>query len=184
MRIDSFARSFSVLPKGHIALCPEGLSRFYWGGFVGEPVASWMTKAERLQEIDDFCTWLDQVYALARSKAPQVKFVLFGFSQGAATIMRWMNVARPQYEALVLWSGTPPEDIDYSPRAYYSEEKLYSLWGDSDELVAWKRAKQRYDEVPLSFQHQNFEGGHSIVGSLLAELAEQISKQLMLSSAD
>ncbi len=149
MDVERFARWFEGLPADHVVLCPEGLSRFYWGGFDGPPGASWMTRAERLHEIDDFCAWLDQVYSLALKRAPHAHLIPFGFSQGAATILRWLDRRRPPYHKLVLWSGTPPEDIDYAPRAYYRAGDLLAYWGDADELVPFERTKPRFAEVGL-----------------------------------
>ncbi len=172
MSVLDFAEWFEVLPKGHTCLCPEGLSRFYWGKFDGPPVASWMTRAERLSEIADFCAWLDKVYAFAKTAAPDARMVIFGFSQGAATVMRWLNARRPAYDRLVLWSGTPPEDIDYDPQGYYVPHKLFSRWGDADELVPWQQARQRFVEVPVKFQHEAFAGKHRVPReALLALLA-------------
>lgn len=176
MPVDRFAASFQVLPKGHIALCPEGLSRFYWGGFTGTPVASWMTSEERLEEIKDFCLWLDQVYAFAKTQAPQAKVIAFGFSQGAATIMRWLDRSRPLIDAIVLWSGTPPEDIDYTPRTYFSSKPLVVRWGNNDSLVPWEKAEKRFQEVGLAYDFFSFEGDHKLYEEPLLLLANQVEK--------
>ena len=174
MDVERFAGRFAQAPPGLCVLCPEGLSRFYWGGFDGPPVASWMTRAERLAEIADFCGWLDQVYALATAVAPRAEVYGFGFSQGAATVMRWADRSRPELAGVVLWSGTPPEDIDYVPRAYFEAMTRLSYWGDADELVPWARAAGRFAEVGLDFEHRRFGGGHEVgraeVGQLLREL--------------
>ena len=183
MPVDRFADWFLPLlgenAEGtHAVFCPEGLSRFYWGAFDGPPVASWMTRAARLHEIEDFCAYLDEVYAKAKAVYPTASVVLFGFSQGAATIMRWTQRRRPAYDRIVLWSGTPPEDIDYAPLAYYPPHKLHSRWGNEDELVAWSRAQIRFEEVGLPFRHRHFAGGHRITPDALCELARALQVEL------
>ena len=177
MAVEAFARWFEALPAHHQAYCPEGLSRFYWGGFDGKPVASWMTRAERLCEIDDFTGWMDRVYRRVRGLHPGARVVLLGFSQGAATVMRWTQRGRPPFAHLVLWSGTPPEDIEYAPRDYYAAEKLHARWGDADELVPWSRARERFAEVGLPFEHQSFAGGHRMTGGALLALAAEIERR-------
>lgn len=176
MDVERFARWFSDAPPGHVVLCPEGLSRFYWGDFDGPPVASWMTRAERLGEIDDFCAWLDQVYAYASEGAPGANIVLLGFSQGAATVMRWANARRPPCHRLVLWSGTPPEDIDYAPREYWAPRKLLAFWGEADELVPWTRAEQRFREVGLPFAVTITPGGHRVDAVAWRKLTRGLSE--------
>ena len=174
MDVEGFARSFGALPEGVVLLCPEGLSRFYWGGFSGKPVASWMTKLERDAEIGDFTTWLDRVYVLAKAEAPHARIFGFGFSQGAATIVRWVHASHPAIEGIVLWSGTPPEDIVYDPKAYFERLRRIAYWGTEDELVGFERAAPRFAEVGLKFEHRTFRGGHTIDApsfiTLLAEL--------------
>ncbi len=173
MDIERFCKWFSDLDVPNAVLCPEGLSRFYWGGFSGRPAASWMTSSERLEEIKDFCEWMDQVYAFAKTHAPHAKIVLLGFSQGAATIMRWISARPKPFWRIVLWSGTPPEDIIYDSQVLV-EEKLLSYWGKADELVSWQKASQRFDEVGLPFQRRFFEGGHRIESEPLSALAQEL----------
>ena len=174
MDVERFAGRFAQAPPGVCVLCPEGLSRFYWGGFDGRPVASWMTRAERLYEIEDFCAWLDQVYALARAGAPGARVYGFGFSQGAATVMRWADRSRPALAGAVLWSGTPPEDIDYAPRDYFEGLRRIAYWGDADELVPWARAAGRFAEVPIDFEHRGFSGGHEVARAPAAALLGEL----------
>lgn len=179
MDIEGFAKQFAELPPEVLVYCPEGLSRFYWGGFSGKPVASWMTSLERDYEIDDFCTWLDRVYVLAKAFHPSVRVCAFGFSQGAATVMRWLHARRPPIDSIVLWSGTPPEDIDYQPLDYFTQVDRRAYWGEKDELVSWERASQRFEEVPVSFEHSTFVGGHAIEKEALMGLVAA----LLLSSS-
>lgn len=172
MDIERFAQWFSPLPAIHTVLCPEGLSRFYWGGFSGKPAASWMTSTERISEIEDFCDWMDQVYAFAKTNAPNARVVCFGFSQGSATIMRWLQARPKDYYRIVLWSGGPPEDISY-PSAEFPVGKLISYWGKSDELVPWGKAQPRFEEVGLPFEQRFFHGGHRIEATPLLALGEE-----------
>lgn len=175
MNVERFATKFEVSPEGVCVLCPEGLSRFYWGGLDGRPVASWMTRAERAHEIDDFCAWLDEVLVLAKARAPQARVWGLGFSQGAATVMRWADKSRPALEGVVLWSGTPPEDIDYEPRAYFEAQVRIVYWGDADELATWEEAASRFAEVPIGFELRRFSGGHRLVRGPLRDLLQGLS---------
>ena len=175
MDVEDFARAFRE-PPAHVAvLCPEALSRFYWGGFTGKPVASWMTRLEREHEIEDFCTWLDRVAEIAAAGAPRARLYALGFSQGAATVLRWAHRSRPNLAGVVLWSGTPPEDIDYEPRGYFTDMRRIAYWGDADTLVPSEHVESRFAEVAIDFERRRFSGGHELppaeVQALLAELA-------------
>ena len=174
MDVERFAARFEGLPEEVCVLCPEGLSRFYWGGFDGRPVASWMTRAERTYEIADFVAWMDRVLVLAKAEAPQARVYGLGFSQGAATVMRWAQRRQPALAGVVLWSGTPPEDIAYEPQAYWAGLRRLVYWGDADELVPWERAVARFGEVPIAFEHYRFGGGHVLPRAAVSALASAL----------
>ena len=174
MDVERFAARFADVLDEVCVLCPEGLSRFYWGGFDGNPVASWMTRAEREHEIADLSAWLDRVWVFAKAAAPEAAFVGFGFSQGAATLMRWADQARPALAAVVLWSGTPPEDIAYEPRTYWDAVRRVAYWGDNDELVPYARAAARFAEVPIAFERRHFRGGHDLPRKPLLGLVTEL----------
>jgi len=91
--VDRFIQKFRDLDDKHLVICPEGLSRFYSKGLAGEVAASWMTKRDRLKEIEDHSNYIQQVYEYYSDKCPNAKIILFGFSQGTATICRWYDKA-------------------------------------------------------------------------------------------
>src|SRR5574342_952788 len=89
-----FLEKLRVLDDGHRYLvAPEGLSRFYLSESATERRvgASWMTREDRLAEIDDYIRYLDAVYAdvFGTLDRAQLSVHALGFSQGAATVSRW-----------------------------------------------------------------------------------------------
>ena len=59
-----FSRHFAFLAStdpGTVIIAPEGLSRFYLQGNGGRVGASWMTRDDRLHEIDDHVGFLNQL---------------------------------------------------------------------------------------------------------------------------
>ena len=112
--VDRFASKFTILDsKKHFVVCPEGLSRFYTKGFSGDIGASWMTRQDRLLEIEDYCLYLDTLVEEYSAKAPNAKLILFGFSQGCATLCRWLYNKPRDYHRMILWAGLIPEDLDW-----------------------------------------------------------------------
>lgn len=177
----NFIRRFDVLDDGAtLVIAPEGLSRFYWGGFSGEPVASWMTKEDRLDEIADYAAFLQTLYDIyVPQLADDVEITLLGFSQGAATQCRWLLRHFPLFHHLVLWAGLLPEDLDYRPHHdYFSGKKLCFVYGRQDpflteERLAWQKgfaAGQRLD-----FDIKAFEGVHEIDREVLKSLDGELS---------
>jgi len=179
-----FIRKFDRIARADtLVVAPEGLSRFYWGGLSGDVKASWMTKEDRLHEIADFSDYLSHLYDYYRGQLPEdAAFILLGFSQGVATQMRWIMRAFPQFQHLVLWAGTVPEDIDYQPALdYFQDKRLHFVYGTEDQFLTQERLQAYRSEMKktgLSFVEHTFEGRHQVDRKALLRLfREQIWQQ-------
>lgn len=163
-----FINKFDVLPANrHFVLAPEGLSRFYWQGFGGDVGASWMTREDRLDEIEDYANYLQLLYEkFLPHFSPGIKIILLGFSQGCATQVRWIMRHFPRFDHLVLWAGTIPEDLDYLPyHDYFSDKQLHVVYGTADpflteERLAWHR--NLITEQQLEVTVDTFPGKHTV----------------------
>jgi len=176
----TFVRRFRDLGDGEtFILAPEGLSRFYWEGYTGEPVACWMTKEHRLDEIADYANYLQTLYDhYLPQLADDVQIVLFGFSQGTATQCRWIMRNFPHFDHLVLWAGQLPEDLDYTPHIdFFSKRKLYFVYGAADPFVTDERVKWQLDfaqQQHLPLQIMTFDGKHEVEKNALKRLNARI----------
>lgn len=178
-----FLRNFSALDDGRTLLVSaEGLHRFYLKGSSDRVGASWMTREERLSDIKDYVGFLDEVYAdvmkeLDRNK---IKVHVLGFSQGAATVVRWLCMGKASADSLVMWAGAFPPDIDYKENAQrLGPLKKYVVMGDQDEFIS-----QQQLEDHIGFLKQNnlahtlvsFHGKHEIHRETLLKVAAMISE--------
>ncbi|MEM1124906.1 MAG: phospholipase [Bacteroidota bacterium] len=174
-----FIHRFAQLEDGEtLIIAPEGLSRFYWGGFTGEVVSSWMTSGDRLDEIADFSNYMQQVYeTFIPQLREEVTINLLGFSQGCATQVRWILREFPRFDNLVIWSGSMPEDIPYHEKAgFWDNKKLFFVYGTADPFLTEKRVKWCYDviaEKGLTCQTFTFDGKHEVDKVALREFVEQ-----------
>ena len=112
---NSFLNWFNpIFSKNKLFISPEGLHRFYWQGFNGKVAASWMTKEDRLDDIKDYVIYLNNILDHIKPQLSANTFYhLLGFSQGAATACRWLDLGSIELHSLTLWGGTFPDDIDY-----------------------------------------------------------------------
>lgn len=179
---EHFIRKFDVLARTDtLVVAPEGLSRFYWEGYTGKVAASWMTKADRLNEIADYAQYLNDLHQLYLRQLPQdVKTILFGFSQGCATVVRWPMEHFPTFDTLVLWGGMIPEDLDYIPhQAYWSAKKMYAMYGTKDQFITPQRIefhRKLIESQALTVEERTFMGPHIVDREALAQLFEEIRK--------
>ncbi len=171
-----FIKKFNVLVKHNICvIAPEGLSRFYQEGFSGRVGATWMTKEDRLTDIENYINYLNTVFDDVKTKFTKLPSVsILGFSQGSATATRWVMSKHIEFEHLVLWAGMFPPDIDFSDGSSYLGSKKVSLvYGNKDPFLTTERmAEMKALNEKLNIQPQviAFDGGHDIDGATLLKL--------------
>ena len=166
-------RKFEILDnKEHFIVAPEALNRFYWQFQTNKVGASWMTKNDRLDEIEDYCNYLTHLYQhFTAHLSPNVKIILFGFSQGCATQLRWILRGQPKFDHLILWGGLLPEDLDYQPfKDYFSTKKIDFIVGNNDEFINQERIDGHLEFAKnqnLKMDYTFFEGKHEILTPVL-----------------
>jgi predicted esterase len=166
-------------PTEHFVVAPEALNRFYWNFKMNEVGANWMTKQDRSDDIADYAQYLQTVFDSYKTQLPaSVRIILFGFSQGCATQVRWLlsgeNFGFPAFHHLILWGGILPEDIDYQPfLPYFENKKLHFVCGDADEFIDQKRLDWHLDFAKaqgLLLRYLPFVGKHEVLVDVLEKL--------------
>lgn len=163
-----FLRHFSVLDNGHtLVIAPEALSRFYLDGFSGRVGATWMTKEGRFSEIEDQTTYLNLLLKEQLAQLPEnVRVTVLGFSQGGATVSRWLATQNMSVHRLILWAASFPEDIDFATgKAAFTNLPVAMIYGTEDEFITpetLQRKQQLMQELGIAPQVYTFEGGHTL----------------------
>ena len=168
-------------PNEHFVIAPEGLSRFYLKGFGGDVVATWMTKRDRLEEIEDFSNYLSQLYEKYTVQLPSsCTKTIIGFSQGGTTAMRWLHRNDVDLDFLINYSAWIPEDINLSESKTKFNDfiKIYT-YGTKDEFLTPERVEAiqaLLDKNGLEFAMHPYEGIHRIEREQLKYLFENYIK--------
>lgn len=163
-------------------IAPEGLHRFYLEGSRGRVGASWMTKEDRLNDIKDYCSYLDQLYSHFSETINGAETVgLFAFSQGVATACRWLTATTRHFDYLINYAGAFPPDLDH--KAAISKMKnlpVHMLVGDEDEYISLEKFEDHLAEIrSLGFEvkSQTFEGKHKLYQPVLKGLFDELLDQ-------
>jgi predicted esterase len=170
-----FLRHFEPLAEpSRLILAPEALSRFYLDPLTSGPAAgrrvgaSWMTREDRLVEIDDYVHYLDALYARVFESVARadVRLTLFAFSQGSAAACRWLARGAARADRLILWAGEVPPDLDMAAAgARLAALELVRVAGRRDDLITSKivaRDTARLTAEGVPFRVVEFDGGHEI----------------------
>ncbi len=179
-----FLEKLRVLDDGtRYLVAPEGLSRFYLSESPTERRvgASWMTREDRLAEIEDYVQYLDAVYqdvfgSLDRS---QVTVHALGFSQGAATVSRWTGLGRAKVDRVTLWGGEFPPDLDLALETVADRlraARLSLVYGRADQFITSKvvagiTERLQAHEIPI--REIPFDGAHELNDSVLKGLGAE-----------
>jgi len=182
-----FLTKFKVLTDhGVCVIAPEGLSRFYLedvntrsqtgNNRVG---STWMTRENRLMDIDNYILYLNTVYKAELNSHPNIPVTLLGFSQGAATASRWAVQDSIPYNRLILWAGIFPDDMDFEKSKEILKTKtVHLVYGSKDPFLTEARIgemKGLAEKLGIKSPPSVFDGGHEIHEETLLRFVEGIN---------
>jgi predicted esterase len=185
-----FLQSFAPLDDGtRLVVAPEALSRFYLDPVAerrahAEPRvgATWMTREDREAEIADYIAYLEQLTSEIRRHLTGAgpRIVVLGFSQGTATVCRWLASSELRADQIVLWAGGIPPELDaatWSARLHGAALTLVA--GEGDEMVptsAVVSEGERLSAAGVAFTLHRYPDGHRIEADALLRLAERFER--------
>lgn len=169
-----FLRPFEGLEEGRCIVAPEGLSRFYLDAEHSRVGATWMTREDRVNEIEDHINYLDQLASELLSKAmPNAPLNVLGFSQGVATVSRWLVRTEHRPVRAVLWAGSLPPDLDRTALEALRAIPFDLVLGDRDTMVAdtvLNNAVQRLASAAVPHRVHRYAGAHALEAVMLRRL--------------
>ncbi len=176
-----FINYFKVLKnKDVLVVAPEGLNKFYKNGLAGDVGATWMTKEDRLNEIEDYNSYLNSLYEkiFLNIERKKVQVNILGFSQGSSTACRWIADGKVKFDNLVIWSGGVPEDLDFEKfNGVLSGRKIQVLVGDNDVFInepLIASQENMLKERNVGYKLTRFSGGHKVEPEVLISLAKTL----------
>lgn len=163
----------SLVSRNICVIAPEGLSHYYLEDAstrsksgntrVG---ASWMTRENRLMDIENYLTYLNAVFAHEIPAHIHPDITILGFSQGAATASRWALSDSIYFRRLILWAGILPGDMDFEKGKQLLKQKdVTVVYGNNDPFLNESRfteMKSLSEKLELTPTEIVFEGAHEI----------------------
>ncbi|WP_420575350.1 alpha/beta hydrolase [Ekhidna sp.] len=169
-----FIKKFEGLdPEKNFIIAPQGLSKYYLDGVYGRVGASWMTKEDRLTEIENQYVYIDAV--LEQFDLSGKELVYFGFSQGTATMGRYAAYAKNPFSKMIIWAGTFPPDTDPKDWAYLSGKEGIHYYTSKEDVYFKDEMIPKQNEVVKSALGREpelhwYDGGHRVMPELLSEI--------------
>lgn len=179
-----FIEEFRVITRrGRLIVAPEALNRFYLnrdGGRAGGNArvgATWMTREDRLAEIDDYVRYLDDLRREVTDGVMDTpRVTALGFSQGTATVARWLVHGSAAPNRLILWAGLLPPDIAPGTAAHarLASADLHLVVGRNDEMMDPSHIdaqRQALERAHIPHTILEFDGGHRLDRETLQQMA-------------
>jgi predicted esterase len=124
---------------------------------------------------------LDAVYADVFGTLDRTRVTVYGlgFSQGAATVSRWVALGNARIDRLILWGGEFPPDLDLTlPPAVdrLRAARPMLVYGRADEFITPKVASgivARLRQHAIPCEEIAFEGGHTLDDGVLRRIASE-----------
>jgi predicted esterase len=174
-----FIKKFNpIATSERVIVAPGGLSRFYLEGFNGRVGATWMTKEDRLLDIDNYVSYLNKIYEEVSGNlvaGQRVDFHFLGFSQGAATVTRWLQWHEHDFKRLIVWAGSFPHDMEVARLSEKLKGKeVVMVRGTLDPFIDADSIEQQrlfISSLAIDVTHLAFDGKHEIDKVTLLALA-------------
>ncbi len=170
-----FLKKFEVLnPDENFVVAPQGLSKFYLDGFSGRVGATWMTKEDRLTEIDNQQAYINAVLKKALIRKPS-ELILFGFSQGVSTMCRFATHNHVDFQKMVLWAGTFPPEITKDDITHWRKDLALNYYSGTKDPFLKEGMVEALEERIYAVTGKKvtttyFEGKHEIQEELLLQI--------------
>jgi predicted esterase len=173
----SFIMNFAELAdEGDYVIAPEGLNKLYIRNDSGDVGASWMTKEDRENEINDYVNYLDKLFEFEvenKSKNFSFRVYALGFSQGAATLTRWLALGKSKVDIIIPWCGGIGHDVDYSVSENFKSAHVHLVYSTKDKYYNKDFGKTQ-EEILVKYGIKSelhmFEGGHEVSAKLIKQL--------------
>lgn len=171
---ETFQNEFSKINlEEYFLVFPTALNHFYLKAGKGDVGASWMTKYFRENDIHNNNVYLSKVYQtfILPKLNPDKKFNVLGFSQGAATLVRWLAMNNIQPHQIILWGAVFPPDME-SEEYLNKLKKLHWLYfiGTDDEFISNEEKQKQmsfFKQNQFNLQWIEYNGKHQLNFNIL-----------------
>lgn len=175
---ENFIKKFhEIQDEENYIISPEGLHRYYLDQKHEKVGASWMTREDRLEDIKDYVNLLDGILEL-ELKNFKGKIILFGFSQGVATVSRWYMMGKVRPDIFIMWAGVFPPDLPMEKEKWiFNDSQNFVVMGEEDEFFPEERRRQIIEEIGrkgIKFDLLTFKGKHVIYPPTLLDLKNRL----------
>ena len=171
-----FIRYFNELPKEeNYIIAPQAQSKYYLNDSYSHVGASWLTKNNTEEGIDNVLNYIDTVFK-SEEVPEHCELMVLGFSQGVSVATRWIAQRKLICNHLVLYAGSLPNELNHTDFSHIQSDeiKVTYIIGTEDPYLNTKRKNLEVSKIERIFQGKAneiyFEGGHEVKKEIINAL--------------
>ena len=136
-----------------------------------------MTKLDKEKDIEDNISFIQTLYSNIVDEIGHTNFKLntLGFSQGGATLVRWIMSNNITVDSLILWGSDIPKDcLTSEKKSRWSSIDVKLVIGNQDEYINEENKQKVIDLISsygLKYELVAYEGSHKIIEKELEKIA-------------
>ncbi|MEO2062993.1 MAG: esterase [Christiangramia sp.] len=170
-----FLRHFQHLNTDeNYIIAPQAHSKFYLNGEYRHVGASWLTRENLEEGIENMLNYLDAVFEAENLKNAENLHIL-GYSQGVSVATRFVARRRINCQKLIMHSGKVPQELTSEDFNFLKNPEFAFLYGKNDEYLKngiIEVEENRLAELfPKNLEILAYEGGHEVNSELIAKFA-------------
>jgi predicted esterase len=174
-----FINYFSDLNEAeNFIIAPQAPSKYYQDKTFKHVGASWLTRENTKEEIQNVLRYIDAVYKAEVGEGSLGKqLIVLGFSQGVSIAARWVASRQISCDKMILHSGGIPNELQPADFEFLNKEtSVIYLYGNNDQYVTEARETEERLRASQLFQNRLevrvFEGKHEMNRNFLREIAQ------------
>uniref|UniRef100_UPI004049EBD2 alpha/beta hydrolase n=1 Tax=Flavobacterium sp. TaxID=239 RepID=UPI004049EBD2 len=171
-----FLKYFKDLdPEENYIIAPQAPSKYYLNGKYVHVGASWLTKENTAQEIQNINQYINAVLE-AEAISKDQNLIVFGFSQGVSIATRYTVLNKLKCQMLVLYAGGIPNELKAEDFTFLEKQNttIKIIVGDQDEYLNKERMQLETKKITSLFNNRAeihiFNGGHEVKKDLIKHL--------------
>jgi len=175
-----FKKYFKGLdPEENAVIIPQAPSKYYLGDQFKHVGASWLTRIDTDQEMQNNLNYIDGVLA-NENIAGDSRIILMGFSQGVSIATRYLKHYAQPVKALIMHSGSVPAELDQKDGELFRRmsKRCIHIAGTQDEYLTADLIEREENKLELLFGKECELHRPDIEHIVDAQLLIDISKSL------
>jgi predicted esterase len=170
-----FLKYFKHLdPEENYIIAPQAQSKYYLNSEYRHVGASWLTRENLNEEIENVLNYLDEIYK-AENLAEVKNLKILGYSQGVSIATRFIAHRKISCSSCIMHSGKLPQELKAQDFEFLEDTKFSFIYGTKDEYLNPEIVNTEKERLNQIFQEKleiiSFDGGHEVNKEIISQFA-------------